>query len=595
MADKKIQDFVVLEDAQNDDLILVSSQDTTYTMKVKALKDAVEGMAQRAETAAQDAKDQISNMKETADAVSERALSAALAAENAAESAELSAQSVQKATADANSAAAEALAAKREADTAAENANTAVATVEEAKSAADTAAEQANTAAQGALEAETAAAAAAQAAQEAAAGAQTQGDYAKAQGDRAAELVSEIENTDVGGMAADILALQTGKADLIEGKVPEAQLPELDFDPAGSAAAVQALLSAHTGNKNNPHSVTPGQINAVPLTRKVNGLSLSSDINLTPGDIGLIKQPYVVIGTSTNGHTLDDCDYLCDGVDDQVEIQEALNYAKTKHSRGVLLSGEYNITAPIDVVTPLFSENTLNGQLNSSLGSIITWCGGMNNDSVLISSTSRVCISGLIIKSYSKASWANYGIHLRQCDGAIIENNVIYDVNRAIIGENLTRSTIRGNFVNFISTDSSDVSLNLIYNNYANILAVRGYSVVYGNIVVGKESGYFSLSALNHCIAIGNYLIDSYIYTSINSLLIGNFLYESSNPGSTYIDVGSNCNIIGNCIYYKSVSENSKSIEVNGDNNLVSSNYIYGKNYTNSGGTGNTFVNNKYN
>lgn len=30
------------------------------------------------------------------------------------------------------------------------------------------------------------------------------------------------------------------------------------------------------------------------------------------------------IGTSTNGWTANDCDYLCDGTDDQVEINAAI-------------------------------------------------------------------------------------------------------------------------------------------------------------------------------------------------------------------------------------------------------------------------------
>lgn len=36
----------------------------------------------------------------------------------------------------------------------------------------------------------------------------------------------------------------------------------MDYDPAGSAAAVQKALSAHTGNKNNPHAVTAEQVGA---------------------------------------------------------------------------------------------------------------------------------------------------------------------------------------------------------------------------------------------------------------------------------------------------------------------------------------------
>lgn len=49
-----------------------------------------------------------------------------------------------------------------------------------------------------------------------------------------------------------------------DGKVPAAQLPEMDYDPAGSAAGVQTNLTAHENNKNNPHGVTLSQIGAAP-------------------------------------------------------------------------------------------------------------------------------------------------------------------------------------------------------------------------------------------------------------------------------------------------------------------------------------------
>lgn len=55
------------------------------------------------------------------------------------------------------------------------------------------------------------------------------------------------------------------KAELgADGKVPPEQLPEMKFDPSGSAAAVQKNLDAHTGNKNNPHAVTAAQVGADP-------------------------------------------------------------------------------------------------------------------------------------------------------------------------------------------------------------------------------------------------------------------------------------------------------------------------------------------
>lgn len=48
------------------------------------------------------------------------------------------------------------------------------------------------------------------------------------------------------------------------GKVPREQLPAMNYDPAGSAEAVQDNLNAHTNDKNNPHGVTAQQVGADP-------------------------------------------------------------------------------------------------------------------------------------------------------------------------------------------------------------------------------------------------------------------------------------------------------------------------------------------
>lgn len=50
------------------------------------------------------------------------------------------------------------------------------------------------------------------------------------------------------------------------GKVPEEQLPAMNYDPAGSAATVQTKLNTHENNKSNPHSVTAAQVGARPNT-----------------------------------------------------------------------------------------------------------------------------------------------------------------------------------------------------------------------------------------------------------------------------------------------------------------------------------------
>ena len=66
-------------------------------------------------------------------------------------------------------------------------------------------------------------------------------------------------------------ASQKGAADGVatlgsDGKVPTSQLPKMDYDAAGSAAAVQSKLDAHAANQQNPHGVTADQVGARPAT-----------------------------------------------------------------------------------------------------------------------------------------------------------------------------------------------------------------------------------------------------------------------------------------------------------------------------------------
>ena len=79
------------------------------------------------------------------------------------------------------------------------------------------------------------------------------------------ELEEALAGIDLSGY---IKATEKGKPGGVatlgeDGKVPAGQLPAMNYDPAGSAEAVQQALTAHTGNKNNPHAVTAEQVGAL--------------------------------------------------------------------------------------------------------------------------------------------------------------------------------------------------------------------------------------------------------------------------------------------------------------------------------------------
>ncbi|MBM6792043.1 hypothetical protein H7U40_17465 [Flavonifractor plautii] len=99
------------------------------------------------------------------------------------------------------------------------------------------------------------------------------------------ELEEALAGIDLSGyIKATEMGKPGGVATLGEdGKVPAGQLPAMNYDPAGSAEAVQQALTAHTGNKNNPHAVTAEQVGAftkqetlTPETAALYGLSSSA-------------------------------------------------------------------------------------------------------------------------------------------------------------------------------------------------------------------------------------------------------------------------------------------------------------------------------
>ena len=61
------------------------------------------------------------------------------------------------------------------------------------------------------------------------------------------------------------------------------------------------------------------------------------------------KTARFVVGTSTAGWEAKDCDYLCDGTNDQEEIIQALNALPATGGEVVTLDGTYNITASINI------------------------------------------------------------------------------------------------------------------------------------------------------------------------------------------------------------------------------------------------------
>jgi len=356
-----------------------------------------------------------------------------------------------------------------------------------------------------------------------------------------------------------------------------------------------------------------------------------------------------VIGTSTAGWTLENCDYLCDGEDDQEEIIRALNALPETGGEVVILDGIYNITASINI---LKNNVSIRGNGNATIlkrkyNSTDTESGPTAMGLITLNGKSGCKIQGLQIDGNKGTYKANYncGIYLYSSSGNTITGNTC--TNNNYDGIHLTSSS-----------NYNTVTDNTCNNNSVGIfLYSSSNNTVTGNTCNNNIDGiYLHSSSNNNTITSNTCNNDDFgihLYSSSNNTVTGNtcnnnnydgiFLYSSSNNtvtgntcnnNSVFCDHGygieiflsSNNTITGNTcnnnycgIYLYSLSNNNTitgntcirgtgqtsdydlnqyTIRLEGtDNNynLISLNNCMGKDVVIEGGTSNTSVNNKYN
>jgi len=212
-----------------------------------------------------------------------------------------------------------------------------------------------------------------------------------------------------------------------------------------------------------------------------------------------------VIGISTAGWTLDDCDYLCDGVDDQVEINNAITALPVNGGEIVILDGTYNITAKIDV-----NKDYVRIKGNGNATKLIrNWNSSSSEGIVAINSANYCKIENLYIdgKNIIYSSNNNSGIRIFQGDNNIIRYNTILNSMY-----NLSLSTSKYNFINSNICRDGEIGIylyssdrNMIINNtsirgngspedyiplrYTILLqgALNNYNFISSNNCIGKD------------------------------------------------------------------------------------------------------------
>lgn len=390
-------------------------------------------------------------------------------------------------------------------------------------------------------------------------------------------------------------------------------------------------------------SLTPQNIGAVPTSRTVNGLPLSSDITLTPEDIGVTAKRTCtfVVGTSTAGWTAADCDYLCDGVDDQMEIQQAIDNLGNDGGKIMILQGLYHFSDPVKIAGTPSNYMNIEGM---GEGTKIYHDYNEDNDNKgafyiksQLAGTNRIVISDISFSSgYIGSHYGIYNTMQSNMNYVSVQNCIFTGFNTCIYRASAYNCTFYSSLAYCCGISDGAEIIGCFFENKGSnrMIGVNGANIVssclFNNVTLGVQ---------NATDIIGNRIIcktytssDTAIYgihtsTGNSHLIIGNFIENGSNgiqctdqmhygrgsnisgniiKNANYglrIDYAENFTILGNTIFrgtgtsadYSSAQYTIYLSGTSNNRNLIACNNIPGKNYISDGGTGNTFVNNKYN
>ena len=298
-------------------------------------------------------------------------------------------------------------------------------------------------------------------------------------------------------------------------------------------------------------------------------------------------------------------DYVCDGTNDQVEINQAITALGTTGGVVYLLEGTYNISASInlDTTAPNDSNKAIIG---TGAGTVLKLFAGSSNVNVInASNVNRILISQLRIDGNKVGGGSNCkGIYFSsvansKIDRVWVENmnfigiELFNSSNNIISGNHIQSNGNGGIFVNGSSfsnpanySHNNIISGNNIQSNDSSgiALAVCSNNTISGNVVQSSKTvGGISLSSSSSNSVSGNTVWsntgDGISWsTSSNNSVSGNTVWSNTGNGIVWSN-SSNNTISGNNVYSNLQNGIFWS---NSSNNNISGNVIY-----NNGGTSN--------
>ena len=262
-----------------------------------------------------------------------------------------------------------------------------------------------------------------------------------------------------------------------------------------------------------------------------------------------------VVGTTQSGHTTADCDFLCDGTADNVEIQNAINALPSSGGKVILLEGTYNTTANITMSK-----------------SNVTVCG-MGAATIIKRSQKYEPMISL------------HAANCKICDFVVDGNFDSFYTSGFPISVK-----IRASYCTVSDMEIKDGGQGIYFDGSASYTLISHNQITScsGNAILAPSSSTPALIIGNY-ISAGVYGVESAVGASV----IGN-IFDSCNAG---VHSKGGCNICGNTFLnmtkdcmriegsYSTINGNNcdTGITVTGSNNIIVGNNLHGQEITDSG------------
>lgn len=288
-------------------------------------------------------------------------------------------------------------------------------------------------------------------------------------------------------------------------------------------------------------------------------------------------------------------DYICDGVNDQETIQQAIDALGANPGVVYLLEGTYNISDSINLnnTAPDDSGKAIIGAGKGTILSLLPGASGVNVINAV--NVNGVLISQLMIDGEQAQGNPNDGIYFNavtfsKIDKVWVENMGTNGIRLQASSDNIvSKSTLLGNgnpgIWLYLNSDNNIITGNTVSNN--------GYGIYLSFI-----SDNNSITG-NICQGNGNYGI--YLYECFNNTITGNICQETIGGSGICLDYDSSNNtisgnsVVGNSMYgiwiYNASSYNSITGNICQDNGQHGI-FLYANSANNNVVTGNKIHNN---